>query len=53
MHGSGARAWRRALLPLIAPAALAGACLASVLALVDFGVPAMLQVPVYAVEIQA
>jgi len=47
------RVWGRGVIPMALPAALAGGALVFCLALVDFGVPAMLQVPVYAMEIQA
>ena len=46
-------AWFRAVLPAVAPSALAGASLAFAFGLVEYGVPSLLQFNVYSMEIYA
>ncbi|MBW1877090.1 MAG: iron ABC transporter permease [Deltaproteobacteria bacterium] len=53
LFAADGRVWWKGVLPMALPSALTGGALVFCLALVDFGVPAMLQVPVYAMEIQA
>ncbi len=51
--GPSGRAWRRVVLPLSIPGAVAAAGLVFALALVEYGVPALLEFNVYPMEIYA
>ncbi|MGA9751148.1 MAG: ABC transporter permease subunit, partial [Acidobacteriota bacterium] len=53
LMGGGGATWRWVVLPAVLPSALAGATLAFALALVEYGVPALMQCSTLSVEIAA